>query len=493
VDGSGGSTHPLAGDITPQPDATASTAVDLSLLATEGGYFSTVATMMADVAGGLEYAHQMQVIHRDVKPSNLLLSRDGRVHIGDFGLARLAEEPGLTGTGDVLGTPFYMAPEQISASAGIIDGRTDVYALGATLYELLTLRPPFFGEHREQVISRILREEPTPPRRINRLVPRDLDTICLKALEKQPSRRYRSAGALAEDLRHFAEGLPISAQPTGAFGRGIKWLERHRAQAAAVAGMCMLLIVALFFAYRTHVAESRWTDAEFGRIFETAQLAAIEGDLERAGAAISQAEQLGAPPAQLSLLRGQLSLQAGQFQDACDELEPAVEEMPDSLAAHALLAKAYAANQQHDKRLFVANRLLSLKPSTLQDYLLLGEAQSDDNFSAAQATLNEAVQDQRRGAIDARGRADLSGDGIGRHRACRRGARRSTDRQRVIGAEYSVVASHSRGPARGRKRLCCPRRSGTAPTTSGRGGRDGRGTEGFPRPVPVALVARGLL
>jgi serine/threonine protein kinase len=387
-----GSTRAHAGDITPQPGDVASTEFDFSLLARRDGYFTAVAKLIADVADGLEYAHLMQVIHRDVKPSNLLLSHDGRVHISDFGLARLAEEPGLTCTGDVLGTPFYMAPEQISGSTDEVDERTDVYGLGATLYELLTLVPPFLGDHRDIVTSKILRDDPPAPRSLNRLVPRDLETICLKAIEKQPSRRYPSARAMADDLRRYAEGLPIAARRAGPIGRSIRWIERHRAWAAAVSAMCALVVVALFFAYRTHLAESRWSDAEFGRIYETAQLAAIEGDLQRAGKAIGEAEKLGAPPAQLSLLRGQLDLHSGKFQDACDQLELAVREMPDSLAAHALLTNAYGANEQHEKRIQTANYLPGLKPLTLQDYLLLAEAQSYNNFSEAHATLDEAVE-----------------------------------------------------------------------------------------------------
>ena len=241
------------------------------------------------------------------------------------------------------------------------------------------------------MISRITREEPVPPRALNRLVPRDLDTICLKALEKQSARRYPSAGAFAEDLQRFVAGLPISARRNGVIGHGIKWVGRHRAWAAAVIGMCALVAVALFFAYRSHVAESRWTDAEFGRIFEKAQLAALEGDLPRAGDAISEAEKLGAPAAQLSLLRGQLDLHSGKFQEACDQLEMAVRDLPDSVAAYALLTNAYGANEQHDKRVQAASHLTGLKPSTLQDYLLLAEAQSYNNFSEAHATLDEAV------------------------------------------------------------------------------------------------------
>lgn len=399
ADFSGRSTRLRAGDVTPAPNATASVVVDLTPFASNDGYFVAVAKLMANVADGLEYAHGLQVIHRDVKPSNLLLSRDGEIHISDFGLARIAEEPGLTRTGDVIGTPSYMAPEQISSAVGTIDVRTDVYALGATLYELLTLRAPFFGDNREQVISKILRDEPAPLRAINRLVPPDLDTICLKALEKDPSRRYPSASAIAEDLRRFVERRPISARRAGAFGRGIKWVERHRAWAAAIAGICASVIVALFFAYRTYVAEARWTEAEFARVFETAQLAAMEGDLKRAADAIEQAEEFGAPPGQLSLLKGQLALQAGESQEACDELELALREMPESLAAHALLIKAYDANQEREKRIKIESGLSSRKPKTLQDYLLLGEAQAYSDFAEARAILDEAVRRYKSSAL----------------------------------------------------------------------------------------------
>ena len=279
----------------------------------------------------------MQVIHRDVKPSNLLLSRDGQIHISDFGIARISEEPGLTRTGDILGTPFYMAPEQILPYRRDVNERTDVYAVGATLYELLTLRPPFIGDNRQQVISSILHQEPTPPRTMNRAVPRDLETICLKALEKHPARRYASAREMADDLQRFVERRPIQAKRAGIIDRGVKGLERHPAWTAAIAGIAALAVVALFLAYRTHLAEARWTDAKFGELFETAQLAAIEGDLPRAAKAIKEAELLGAPTAQVSLLRGQLALQSGEFQDACDVLEQSVLELPKSLAAHALL------------------------------------------------------------------------------------------------------------------------------------------------------------
>src|SRR5207248_5495545 len=162
---------------------------DSSSLGSRGAYFDTVARLVSQVADALDHAHKQGVIHRDVKPSNLLLSPEGRLSVNDFGLARVLEQPGVTLTGEFVGTPAYMSPEQITAGRTPLDHRTDVYSLGATLYELLTLRPPFAGERRDQVLAQIMHKEPAPPRRLNPKVPVDLETICLKCLEKDPDLR----------------------------------------------------------------------------------------------------------------------------------------------------------------------------------------------------------------------------------------------------------------------------------------------------------------
>ncbi|HEV2946038.1 MAG TPA: serine/threonine-protein kinase, partial [Gemmataceae bacterium] len=186
-----------------------------SSLSSDGHYFDTVARMIAEVADALEYAHQQGVIHRDIKPSNLLLSPNARLSINDFGLARMLEQPGMTMTGEFVGTPAYMSPEQITAGRTLLDHRTDIYSLGATLYELLTLHPPFTGERRDQVLTQILHKEPKAPRKMNPKVPVDLETICLKAMEKDPDGRYQTAGKLAEDLRHFVNRFAIKARRAG--------------------------------------------------------------------------------------------------------------------------------------------------------------------------------------------------------------------------------------------------------------------------------------
>lgn len=177
-------------------------------------HFRTVASHIADVADALAYAHEQGVLHRDIKPHNLLMDRSGRVKVSDFGLARLMAEPGVTVTGEMVGSPLYMSPEQLSGGRMPVDGRTDIYSLGTTLYEWLTLQPPYPGDTRESVIAQILSSELQPPRLLVPQLPVDLETICLKALARDPSDRYASAADMRDDLRRYVGGQEIKARRT---------------------------------------------------------------------------------------------------------------------------------------------------------------------------------------------------------------------------------------------------------------------------------------
>jgi serine/threonine-protein kinase len=175
------------------------------------------AALMVSLARTVEFAHQHGVLHRDLKPSNILLTPDGEPMIADFGLAKqLGESPDaafLTSSGQVLGTPAYMSPEQADSSRGKISFATDVYALGTMFYEMLTGRLPFAGAHSMELLLRVTSEKPTPPRRLRPEIPRDLETVCLMCLEKDPARRYASAAALADDLeRWLREGVTVRPQ-----------------------------------------------------------------------------------------------------------------------------------------------------------------------------------------------------------------------------------------------------------------------------------------
>jgi serine/threonine protein kinase/WD40 repeat protein len=208
-------------------------------------YFGKLAEAFADVADGLQHAHSKKVTHRDIKPSNLILDHEGRLRILDFGLARLEGQESLTISGDLLGTPLYMSPEQVRRKKIAIDHRTDIYSLGVTLYEMLTHQPPFRGKDHADTLSQIIERDPSPPSRINARVPRDLETIVLKCLRKEPGDRYGTAEALGQDLRRFVRGEPVEARVEGQIDRLARWLRRHRLSLEISAAIGLIALVSL--------------------------------------------------------------------------------------------------------------------------------------------------------------------------------------------------------------------------------------------------------
>jgi serine/threonine protein kinase len=226
------------------PEATPAVGV----LSTEGstrqpGYFRTVARLGVQAAEALEHAHQLGIVHRDIKPANVLVDVRGHLWITDFGLARVQSDAGLTLSGDLLGTLRYMSPEQALAKHGLVDHRTDIYALGVTLYELLTLEPVCPGEGRLEVLWQIERKEPRPPRQLNAAIPADLETIVLKAVAKEPDGRYATAQELAEDLKRFLDNKPIRAKRPTLIERARKWSRRHQG-VVVTAGVAVVVLLA---------------------------------------------------------------------------------------------------------------------------------------------------------------------------------------------------------------------------------------------------------
>src|SRR5438046_1806267 len=201
--------------------------------------------LITKVARTVHYAHEHSILHRDIKPGNILLDASREPHLTDFGLARLLEtESSITHTLDVLGTPSYMAPEQAAGNNAAVSSATDVYGLGAVLYQLLTGQPPFAGGATYETIKLLLDTEPRSPRLLNPKVDRDISTICLKCLDKDPKRRYSSAFALAEDLNRWLKYEPIQARHSGVFARGKKWVQRNPTSALLAASLMALAAAA---------------------------------------------------------------------------------------------------------------------------------------------------------------------------------------------------------------------------------------------------------
>jgi serine/threonine protein kinase len=323
-------------------------------------FFRTAARLGAQAAAALDHAHQEGVIHRDVKPGNLLLDATGHLWVADFGLARCRTEPGLTGTGDVVGTLRYMSPEQALGKQGRIDHRSDIYALGATLYEALTLRPPYLGRDREELLHQIAATDPRAPRQVNRLIPVALETVVLKAMAREPQDRYPTAGELAEDLQRFVDDRPVLATRPGPCEWAARWAWRHRRAMASGAAVLLLALTGLVAATvliwqarqqaETALGRARAQEAEarvqrqraetnFHKALDGATQILVQLDTQP-GAAVLQGDQLRAAVVEHGLRF---------FQNFIDDRSPDPAVRSESAEAYGLMASVFCSQHNCDQ------------------------------------------------------------------------------------------------------------------------------------------------
>jgi serine/threonine protein kinase/Flp pilus assembly protein TadD len=282
-----------AGPVEPATPPLATRSTETSLGRT---HFRTVARLGLQAAEALEHAHQLGVVHRDIKPANLLVDGRGNLWVTDFGLAHCHSLGELTHSGDLVGTLRYMSPEQALAQRVLLDHRTDIYSLGATLHELVTLAPPFDGHDRQELLRQIALEEPPAPRRLNRAVPVELETIVLKAMAKNPAQRYGTAQEMADDLRRFLEDKPIRARRPSWPEQVCRWARRHRpvVWSAALALLVSLAVLAgcAGWVVRDRAARRARMSAEADAALQEAERCQREGKWPQALAAVRQAEAL---------------------------------------------------------------------------------------------------------------------------------------------------------------------------------------------------------
>ncbi len=317
-------------------------------------YFKSIATIAASVADALGYAHERSIIHRDVKPSNLLLDTDGVIWLADFGLAKTTDSE-LTETGDFVGTARYMSPERFQGTA---DHLGDIYGLGVTLYELATLKKAFTAENRLQLMDQIANVDPRRPIEINRHLPIDLETIVLKAMEKEPKRRYQSAAEMSADLRRFVDDQPIHARRATLVERVVRWMKRHKAQTAAMfsmaAAILILVVSSILVIQQRNVAQTNFVESEKQK--KRADGNAIEANRE-AKRARDAVKKMLTSVADVRLrnipmmdgLRKKLLEEALEFNQAFLKSSESKEDRHEAAAAHRRLAEIYSMLEKNEQ------------------------------------------------------------------------------------------------------------------------------------------------
>ena len=337
-------------------------------------HIRSVAELAIQAAEALHCAHDYGIVHRDIKPSNLLVDRQGKLWVTDFGLARCQTGTSITMTGDMLGTARYMSPEQATGRGNLVDHRTDIFSLGVTLYELLTLQHPFGASDRQTLLRQIEQDEPLPLRRLNSVVAIDLETIILKTLAKSRDDRYESAQAMADDLRRFLEGKPTQATRPTLLDRSAKWASRHRSLVVSVFAVLMLAFVgtsiaALLIAHEQGKTARALEESKQNLEERTKSLRQARSSVERF--AIDLAEQLATVP-------GMEPLRRSLLEEALRDYQGFVEQTPDDPTLRFDLAISHSKIGGIHERLGDSRRALVAYGHATRLYAMLVNKQTDN-------------------------------------------------------------------------------------------------------------------
>ncbi len=330
----------------------------------EVAYFHNMAKAFAHVADGLQHAHSKGITHRDIKPSNLILDQDGRLRILDFGLALLEGQESLTLSGDFVGTPLYMSPEQARRKKVPVDHRTDVYSLGATMYEAICGRPPFRGKDHADTLSQIIDRNPTEPRKTNPRVPKDFETIVLKCARKNAADRYGTAEALAQDLQRFVRGDPIEARPQPKWEKALRFVRRNALNSAVISALLVLVPAAAWFAISAHQERARVALVEYEPRVRSALTRLMPGYLTlRAEGRIGNpvTSRFWFTPGDLQLVA--IASESDGIAKAVQDLAAAAERVPARPEAGYHRAQALALLRKDDEAIQALDRVLRSEPS----------------------------------------------------------------------------------------------------------------------------------
>lgn len=354
-------------------------------------FFRTVARLGLQAAEALRHAHEKGIVHRDIKPSNLILDRQRNLWVTDFGLARIEGNQSLTLTGDLLGTLRYMSPEQAASSRAFVDHRTDIYSLGLTLYELITLKYAFPGDDRQLLLQQISNEEPQRPSKLNKGLPADLETIVLKAMAKDPAQRYESARRLSEDLKRFLDGRPILARRPALITRVFKWCRRHKLVVGTAAAVLVALLSLGKLIHERHerrIATELLEASTYRELIldgityflvssepppaqEPAESQASPGEMQFEGSTFICCSQTDQMKAWFSALKAEGVHPQNPFEAAVARFEEASNLLPSRPDAHYYLARALWTLGRNERALDEVRQVLILDPGSLAAKALL--------------------------------------------------------------------------------------------------------------------------